>query len=137
MRAPILVFTILGLTVSLVGFLFGNTIGELPPQSDIRQRITTDCYSIADAAQDYYGRPVLLGSGARNYSELDIADCGVEMTGTGYRGETDIAIYTVEGNAARFTVTGVSKADARRTVTLSCLMYRPDGKRYSLVTANW
>ncbi len=137
MGAPNTFFTTLALAVSLIGFLFANTIFNVEEETDVRHSIKQDCYSIAEAAQDYFCTPTLLGGTGRSYPDICLTQCGVEKTETGYRGETDIATYTVEGDAERFTVTGVLKANPRQTVVLSCLMTRPDGERLSLVTANW
>jgi hypothetical protein len=117
--------------------MFGNSVFEDPANVDVRQTITQDCYSIAKAAEGYFSTPTLIGSDGRSYPDFGLTQCGVEMTESGYRGETDLAKYTVEGNATRFTVTGVSKADIRQTVVLSCLTAPHDGIRYSIVTANW
>ena len=137
MGAPNIFYTTLALTVSLFGFIFGNTLFDGEDPTDVRQSITAECYSIAEEAQKFYGKLTLLGADGRSYPDIRLTQCDVEMTDNGYRGETDVATFFIEGDFERFTVTGVSKSDCRQTVVLSCFMDRADGNRYSVVTANW
>jgi len=137
MGAPTTFFGMIVLTISLIGYLFGFNVTDDSDRLDVRDTITQDCYAIAKAAQGYYGEVTLHGSGGHQYPDLRLTQCGVQRTETGYRGETECATYVVEGNAERFTVTGTYKADIRKTVTVSCLLSRHDGKRYSLVSVNW
>ena len=137
MGAPNIFFTMLALSVSLIGFVFGNSLFNDEDTSDIRQCITQDCYAIMEAAKDYFSEPALLGGEGRRYQHFGTAPCRMQETETGYFGDTEIARFIVRGNAERFTVTGMSKADIRKTVVLTFFKNRPDGRHYSLLTSNW
>jgi hypothetical protein len=98
-------------------------VGTLPSfikgmENANRDALTQDCLKLAAAAQGYYRRPALFSGGGNMFSDICIADLGMDADASG-RGINANGEFTVDGSAGTSCeIIGYSSNPEGATITV-------------------
>ena len=74
---------------------------------------------------------------ASGFDGIEISDCGLAEAGDNRTGENMNATYVVAGSGETLTVSAASRAEAGRSIVLTCDMSQPPDSRISISYENW
>lgn len=132
-----LLLIVLGVIIVGIAVVVGINIFGTNAEQANKDAITQDCLRIAAAAQGFYRKPTMLGGGDNSFDDISIEDCGMANNGSD-AGENVNGTYTITGTADAFSVTGTSKSEDGKAVTIDVDMTQTeDDLRVQVDYSGW